>query len=180
MSVFKCEFFILFPFLNQNNILLCRPITQIMKRQVLYIIALFAFISCQEDVKLNTPAFQGQKDNIFWRAIDSKATLAANGSLTIVGFTRNEKLTLKLTATNLGNYFLGINNSNTVTYVLTDAASGTITFSTGFGIGEGQIVITEYDALNKTITGNFKFNAENINKNPLAGTNIKFSIWCFL
>ncbi len=128
---------------------------------------------------MNTPAFQGQKNNVSWRAIDSKATLAANGSLTIVGFTRNEKLTLKMASTNLGNYFLGINNSNTVTYVLTDATSGTITFSTGFGIGEGQIVITEYDALNKTITGTFKFNAENINKNPLAGPILNFQYGVF-
>ena len=129
---------------------------------------LFAFVSCQQDVKFNNPSFQGQKDNVFWRAIDYKAILAADGSLSIEGFTRNEKLTLNVNSTNIGNYFLGIDNLNTATYVLTDT-SGTITFATGFGVGQGQIVITEYDTLNKTVSGTFKFNAENVDNNPLAG-----------
>ncbi|MDD5150906.1 MAG: DUF6252 family protein [Flavobacterium sp.] len=143
-----------------------------MKKQFLYIIVLFAFISCQEDVKFNNPAFEGQKDNVFWRAIDAKATLVG-GSLIIEGYTRNEKLTLKTTSTNPGTYFLGTGVLNTVVYVLTDT-DGTITFSTGFGIGEGQIVITEYDVLNNTITGTFKFNAANVYNNPLAGPNLNF------
>ena len=144
-----------------------------MKRQFLYILLLIAFISCQDDVKFNSPSFEGQKDNVFWRAIDSKAILAANGSLSIEGYTRNEKLTLKTTSKNLGTYILGINNLNTVAYVLTDA-NGTITFSTGIGKGDGEIVIEEYDAVNKTVTGTFKFNAVNVNNNPLAGPILNF------
>jgi hypothetical protein len=44
----------------------------------------------------------------------------------------------------------------TATYVLTDA-KGT-NFSSGIGIGNGQIVITEYDTVNNTISGTLKFN----------------------
>jgi hypothetical protein len=48
-------------------------------------------------VKFNNPALEGQKDNVFWKAIDSKATLI-NGILTIEGSLRNEKLTLTIPA----------------------------------------------------------------------------------
>jgi hypothetical protein len=144
-----------------------------MKKHFLFIVLLFAYISCQDNVKFNNPTFEGQKDNVFWRAIDSRAILAANGSLSIEGYTRNEKLTLKTTSITPGTYILGIDNLNTSTYVIKDA-NGTITFSTGIGIGDGQIVIEEYDAVNKTVTGKFKFNALNINNNPLAGPNLNF------
>jgi Family of unknown function (DUF6252) len=143
-----------------------------MKKYFLYSILLFALVSCQDEVKFNAPSFQGQKDNVFWRAIDSKAILTGN-SLSIEGYTRNEKLTLKTTSTLPQTYILGTSTSKMATYVLTDA-SGTITFSTGIGIGNGEIVIEEYDAVNKTVTGTFKFNAVNINNNPLAGPILNF------
>jgi hypothetical protein len=80
---------------------------------------------------------------------------------------------LKTTSTESQTYILGTSDSKTATYVLKDA-NGTITFSTGIGIGEGEIVIKEYDAVNKTVTGTFKFNAENIYNNPLAGPLLNF------
>jgi hypothetical protein len=144
-----------------------------MKKQFLYLFLFITFISCSTDVKFNNPAFEGQKDNVFWRAVDAKASIGSGGSLTIQAYTRNEVLTLKTTSANPGTYFLGTSDANTASYVLTDEA-GTITFSTGMGIGEGEIVITEYDAINNTITGTFKFNAENIYNNPLAGPILNF------
>ena len=56
---------------------------------------------------------------------------------------------------------------------MTDS-NGTITFATGNGIGDGQIEITEYDVVNNTVSGTFKFNAENIYNNPLAGAVLNF------
>ena len=144
-----------------------------MKKYFLFSILIFGFISCQDEVKFNIPSFQGQKDNVFWKAIDTKAILEANGSLSIEGFTRNEKLTLRTSSTIPQTYFLGTSTLKTATYVLTDT-NGTITFSTGFGIGDGQIVITEYDEVNKTVSGTFKFNAENVSNNPLAGPVLNF------
>lgn len=144
-----------------------------MKKQFLYLFLFFAFVSCTDEVKFNNPAFEGQKDNVFWRAIDYKAFVAADGSLSIEGYTRNEKLSLKTTSTTSQTYFLGTSDVNTATYVLTNT-TGTITFATGFGIGEGEIVIEEYDAINKTVSGTFKFNAENIYDNPLAGPILNF------
>jgi polyisoprenoid-binding protein YceI len=144
-----------------------------MKKHFLYLFLFFVFISCTDEVKFNNPSFEGQKDNVFWRAIDSKAAIAVDGSLTIAGYTRNEKLTLKTTSTTAQSYPLGTSTSKMATYVLTDA-SGTVTFSTGYGKGDGEIVIEKYDAVNKTVTGTFKFNAVNVNNNPLAGPILNF------
>ena len=151
-----------------------------MKKQFLYLFLFFAFISCANDVAFNNPAFEGRKDNVFWRAVDSKATLV-NGVLSIEGFTRNEKLTLIIpsptTMVSLNDknsyvtYILGTSATNTA--VLTDT-SGAITFSTGLGIGNGQIVITGYDGTNNIVSGTFKFNAENVNGNPLVGPTLNF------
>jgi hypothetical protein len=145
-----------------------------MKKQVLYILLLFAFISCQEEVKFNNPSFQGLKDNVFWRAVASKATFS-NNVLTIEAYTRNEKVTLITNSKNPGTYILGINNLNIATYVLEDS-NPKITFKTEAGIGEvdGEIVIEKYDEVNKTVTGTFKFNAVNVTNNPLAGPLLNF------
>ena len=144
-----------------------------MKKSFLFIIVLFTLVSCQEDVRFNNPSFQGIKDNVFWRAIVSTATLGANGSLIIKGYSGNEIITLKTTSTAKGTYLLGTSDSKTAVYVLTDA-NGTLTFATGLGKGDGQIVITEYDIINNTVSGTFKFNAENSYNNPLAGSLLNF------
>ena len=144
-----------------------------MKKQFLLIVVLFTLFSCEEDVRFNNPSFQGLKDNVFWRAVQSKAILSPNGSLSIEAYTNKEKIVLKTTSTIAQTYFLGTSTSKTATYILTDT-DGSITFTTGFGIGDGQIVITEYDAVNKTVSGTFKFNAKNTLNNPLAGPTINF------
>ena len=154
-----------------------------MKKFLLIIGVLFAFISCQEDVRFNNPSLQGMKDNVFWRAVESKATISSGGVLSIEAYTKNETLILKMPVPttvidpnvkgSYVTYFLGTSTSRTATYVLSDP-SGLITFSTGFGIGDGQIVITEYDAANNTVSGTFKFNVENTYKNPLAGDVVNF------
>jgi hypothetical protein len=140
-----------------------------MKKKFLFIILLCALISCQDNVTFNSPAFQAQKDNVLWRAVDYKAT-RSSGSLTIQGFTSNETVTLKTNSPNLGTYVLGINVLNTATYSITDT-SGTITYTAGNGVGEGQIVITDYDTVDKTVTGTFKFKAVN---NSLINPNLNF------
>lgn len=144
-----------------------------MKKQFLYLFLFFAFISCTDEVKFNNPAFEGQKDNVFWRAVDAKASLGSNGSLTIDAYTRNEKLTLKTSSVNPGTYSLEIDKVNTATYVLDDGGVK-ITFMTGIDKADGEIVIEKYDAVNKTVTGTFKFNAKNINDNTLAGPLLNF------
>ncbi|QIH39197.1 hypothetical protein G7A72_10415 [Flavobacterium sp. Sr18] len=144
-----------------------------MKKYLLFLVVVFAIFSCEENVSFNNPSFQGMKDNVFWRAVDSKAFLASDGSLMIEGYTVNEVLTLRTTSTAIQNYPLGTSNSKTAVYVLTVGADE-ISFTTGIGIGDGEIVITEYDDVNSTVSGTFKFNAENADGNPLAGDVLNF------
>ena len=144
-----------------------------MKKYLLFLVVVFTIFSCEENVSFNNPSFQGMKDNVFWRAVDSKAFLASDGSLMIEGYTGNEVLTLRTTSTAIQNYPLGTSNSKTAVYVLTVGADE-ISFTTGIGIGDGEIVITEYDDINSTVSGTFKFNAENADGNPLAGDVLNF------
>ena len=144
-----------------------------MKKHFLFIIVLFSLISCEEDIKFNNPSFQGLKDNVFWRAVQTNASLGANGSLIIEAYSGNEVITFRTTSKLPQTYFLGTSTSKSATYVLTDS-NGSITFATGFGIGDGQIKITEYDEINNTVSGTFRFNAENIFNNPLAGPILNF------
>ena len=144
-----------------------------MKKAFLFIIVLFALISCEEEVSFNNPSFQGVKDNVFWRAIASTASLGVDGSVVIKGYSGNELITLKTSSTLKGTYYLGTSDSKTAVYELTDA-SGTLTFATSVGKGDGQIVIEDYDIENNTISGTFKFNAENSYNNPLEGPVLNF------
>ncbi|TDE31341.1 hypothetical protein E0I61_01180 [Flavobacterium ranwuense] len=145
-----------------------------MKTYFLFIVVLFSLMSCEEDISFNNPSLQGMKDNVFWRGVQSKATLAGDGSLLIESFTANETLSLKTTSTTAQTYFLGTSETKKATYTITDVTNGLVTFSTGFGIGEGQIEITDYDAVNNTVTGTFKFNAKNTNTNSLASPVVNF------
>jgi Family of unknown function (DUF6252) len=144
-----------------------------MRKQFLYLFLVLAFVSCSDEVKFNNPTFEGQKDNVFWRAVDSKASISTGGFLTIEASSKNEVITLKTTTANPGNYSLGASTIKMVSYVKKDA-NGTVTFSTGIGRGNGVIVIEEYDAVNKTVTGTFKFNAVNDNTISSAGPILNF------
>ena len=145
-----------------------------MKKYFLFITVILILVSCQEDVTFNNPSIQGMKDNVFWRAVQSKATLGPNGSLVIEAYTRNEILSLKVTSTKTQSYILGTSESRKAVYVVTDAAGAITTFSTGIGIGDGQIVITEYDDVNKTVTGTFRFNAKNTSNNSSSSPILNF------
>tara|TARA_R110002126_G_scaffold53875_11_gene145913 strand:- start:343 stop:825 length:483 start_codon:yes stop_codon:yes gene_type:complete len=144
-----------------------------MKKYLLVVFAIIFLSSCEEEVQFNNPSFQGLKDNVFWRATQSEATISANGSVVIKAYAVNEVVTLKTSASTVQVYAIGTSNSSTATYVLTTTA-GAITFSSGIDIGNGQVQITEYDAVNKTISGTFKFNLENIFNDPLAGATLNF------
>ena len=144
-----------------------------MKNFVLYIVVLFSIVSCEEDVRFNNPSVQGMINNVFWRALESKATLGPNGAVVIEAYTGFEVLTLKTTSTTLQSYPLGTSNSKTAVFVMTQDADK-ITYATGIDVGDGQIVITEYDDVNNTISGTFKFNAKNTNNNSTADPVLNF------
>lgn len=67
------------------------------------------FISCENDIKTNSPAFQGEKDNVFWRADDSKVTMNAGGMISINAYTDKELVTIAV-PNSVGIHNLGTSN----------------------------------------------------------------------
>jgi hypothetical protein len=144
-----------------------------MKKLFCYFLFIFTFISCQEDIKFNTPTFQGVKDNEFWRAVSYEATLSNTNALTLKAYTRNEIVTLKTNSIAINRYVLGTDTSNTATYEITNKTE-TMIFSTRTNFGNGEIVISEYDAVNKTVSGTFIFNIDSTENNPLFASSVNF------
>ena len=129
-----------------------------MKKIFLFVFAAIALSSCTEDVRDNSPAFEGLRNGSRWRAPGVVATVGSGGELTISGGNQFETLTLMLPTTDPGTYTLGTNETRKAMFVqILD--SGTKTFATGTGIGNGEIDVEIYDEVNKTITGTFRFNA---------------------
>lgn len=131
-----------------------------MKKVASLLILLITLASCTQDISKNNPSMQGWKDDVLWRARDRYAELSQNGSITITGLTRYETLTIQLPSTNATTYTLGTSESRKATYVY-DKDDVTMTFRTGLGVGDGQVIIEEYDTEEQTITGTFRFNLIN-------------------
>ena len=131
-----------------------------MKKIVYFLSLLFIVTSCTEDIKFNNPAFQGLKDNVFWKAIGYKANMSTSGTVVIEGDLGYEKVSLKFPSPVKTTYILGVDDVSTASY--SNTFPGKLAdFATGTNKGNGQIVITDYDAENKTISGTFKFTALN-------------------
>jgi hypothetical protein len=144
-----------------------------MSRFISFAVLLLMLVSCEDQVKFNNPALQGLKDNVVWRATLITAEQSADGSLKIMAYQKNEILTLTTVATSVQTYPLGENLSNRA--VLTQKGTDVTTiFSTGIDSGDGEIVITELDAVNHTVTGEFNFNANNESQDPIAGPSVNF------
>ncbi len=127
-------------------------------------------MSCTQEITRNNPSVQGLKDGVLWRAIDSHAVLTTSGSLTITGITQYETLSLTIDGTNAQTYILGNSTSRKAAYQY--SRDGTvINYKKNVGIGDDKNNITEYDDINQTISGKFRFNAENVDNNP-AGAEI--------
>lgn len=146
-----------------------------MKKILSLLVLVLLFGSCEEDVVYNNPSVQGKLDNVFWRAIDSKAVLGTDGSLTLTASARRQKMTLRVPSTNLGVYQLGNSTIRYASFLFT-YETDELFYHTGNNIGgDGQIEITEFDAENGTVSGNFRFNAINIENNPLGGEILNFN-----
>jgi hypothetical protein len=81
-------------------------------KKIFSILALtLLLVSCENDVKTNSPAFQGEKDNVFWRAEDTRVTINAGGTVSINAYTDRELVTLEVPNA-LGTYNLGTSNED--------------------------------------------------------------------
>lgn len=150
-----------------------------MKKYFSLLALVFLFISCEEDVVLNSPSVQGRLENSFWRAIDSDATLQPNGGLVITAKARLQTMTLRIPSSNVGTYVLGESQSRVASFVF-EYDESELFYSTGVTTeeefqGDGEIKITEFDAVNRTVSGSFRFNAVNMSNNPLGGEILNFN-----
>ena len=145
-----------------------------MKKIFYFLSLLFIITSCTEDVKFNNPAFQGLKDNVFWRAIGYKANTSTNGNVIIEGDLGYEKVILKIPSAALKTYVLGVDDISRASY--SNTFPGQLAdFTTGTNKGSGQIVITDYDTENKTISGTFKFTAMNEDETDVENLKVIFT-----
>ena len=130
-------------------------------RKYLYLLSVILFISsCAEDVKFNNPAFQTLKDKVFWRAQIYEAYTTNTGNLIIEGHLGFEKVILQTASLSEQTFVLGQDNISKASYFNT-LPEVPEEFTTGPNIGNGQIIITDYNIENNTISGTFKFTAAN-------------------
>lgn len=138
------------------------------------ILLFFLMSSCTEDVKFNNPAFQTLKDNVFWRAQTYKAYLDGDGKIIVEGYLGYEVVKLQTASSNQKTYILGIDNISKAFYS-NGNQSEPVEFSTGRNTGNGQIVITDYNIENGTISGTFKFNAVNVDETNTENAKVSFT-----
>ena len=140
-----------------------------MKKILSFVILIAALSSCSEDIKFNNEAvFQGVKDNLFWKGADAKAT--RNGStLTISASTLVETMALQVPAPTTPidpknnatyiTYPLGTSLNRTASYEFTNDLGDEFFYETAIGVGDGEVVISEFDGV--YVSGTFRFNAVN-------------------
>jgi hypothetical protein len=125
----------------------------IMKRIMLLIFAAISLLSC-ENVETNSPALQGELDEIYFEAIDARAVKNEDGSFDILGVTQDETLTLHINRAVLGTFPLGAGKPNYATY---EDPNGNIYSSNPAGGGEIELT---YRCLQcGLLSGTFKFEA---------------------
>jgi hypothetical protein len=146
-----------------------------MKKILSFIIIIVALNSCSENVSVrNDDVFQGVKDNIFWEGSNAKATKSTGNKLAIQAVTLTETMTLNIPVppltinplkdTTFKTYDLGTTLTSKASYGFKDGTTP-ILYETAIGVGDGQIIISQYDGA--TISGKFRFNALNTDPNSV-------------
>lgn len=144
----------------------------------LLVVAVAGMTSCTEEITRNSPALEGMKDDVRWRARASEATLSVDGTLTIVGLTQFETLTLTVPSAAPGTYVIGADGDASATY-LYEREGAELFYTTDDEEGDGEIVIEEYDTAKQTVSGTFRFNAINVASNPLGGHILNYQYGTF-
>ena len=147
-----------------------------MKKIIFLLILIFTLSGCQDEVKFNDPAFQGLKQGILWRATSFDAKKTSNGFLVFTATKGYETITIRTDqviphtsqfGTNIDNFAEFVNNS----------IEFQNKYSTGFGEGKGEIIITDYS--NGTVSGSFNFIAINTDTSINSPNAINFSKGAF-
>jgi len=143
-----------------------------MKKFIILFLATITFSGCTEEISFNNPAVQGTKDNYFWRAQDFSATIdAVNNTITLEADSQFETLTLKMPLPSATNpcpitSVLGTGSASEATFSYIVNGQNLI-YTTGANAQDGQIILSEYDPINKTNSGTYRFNSFNVGNSPL-------------
>lgn len=70
------------------------------------------FSSCEEDVKLNDPGFQAFRDDVLFRGLQVTAYRSGNGAIRIEALAEDQELTLHMSNSVRGTYYLASTNAN--------------------------------------------------------------------
>lgn len=135
-----------------------------MKNRFVFLLFIVALLGCSDQLEFNTPAIQGYKDGVTWKAVYQAADIDFGG-LVIEGGNNVEKLLFVTVDDGRGTYTFGENSPNEARF---KDANGEI-YSTknapdpslSVYPADGEIVIQSFDnnATPKTLTGTFWFNA---------------------
>ena len=132
-----------------------------MKKIILLSLVFLTLYGCGDEVRFNTPAFQGDRENELWRAKAFSASISADGFLTITGQNNSQEVILKVPSVSESTFIVGDIETIEAQYI---DGFGT-TFSTNNRPDEsvsiypelGEIVIEEIDYTLRTFTGTYRF-----------------------
>jgi len=152
-----------------------------MRKVLSLLLLLIVYSSCESDVKFNNPGFQGRKDNFTWRADVTNASISAAGDFLIInGYRGLEQvnLTIPLPSTVVTKltpiiYTLGPDSDAFAAYSYEDEGLQ-LAYSTEDALGNGEIILEEYDPVVRKISGKFKFNARYQGESSIVPANVNY------
>lgn len=162
-----------------------------MKKGIYFVLFLLALTSCSENISSNNAAaFQGVKDNVFWKATATSASITSSGLINVEGNTWNETMTLTIPIpeqivvqkykTSWITNILGISLTKKASFTKLENGMNYL-FETGVAAdsnpGDGEIVITDYDGA--TVSGTFRCNAKNASALPGENNTVNFQTGVF-
>lgn len=132
-----------------------------MKRLIVLVLTVLITWSCSDEIKFNTPAVQGRKDGVLWRATSYDVSFNSGGRIVITGSNNIETISFTVPNIEVDSYWLGRGSSSKAEFVDSDG----IRFSTNsvpdpslsLYPADGELIINQITET--TLSGKFRFNA---------------------
>ena len=132
-----------------------------MKKIIYLLICTLGLTSCSDDLVFNSPAFLGYNNGELWEATTFRANVDTFGDLVITGIRNESIINLKTDNTVEGVYQLGNTVSSAVyqnDFGLAYTTNNVPNPEVQIYPSEGEIVITEFNLIERTVSGTFNFN----------------------